>query len=48
MSGKKKFTVIYLPSHKEDKEWIDIEAVSEDQLVKDFKLGVILDIRESN
>jgi hypothetical protein len=42
----KTYRVIYLPHGREDKEWIDVEAVSIKELKESFKGGPIIDIRE--
>jgi hypothetical protein len=41
----KEFTVVYLPYGREDKEWMNVSAKSEKDLIKNFKPGVILDIK---
>jgi len=40
----KQFTVTYLPHGKEDKEWMYVNAKSYQDLVIDFKSGIILNI----
>jgi hypothetical protein len=40
----KEYTVTYLPHMREDKEWINVNAKSEEDLVLNFKAGVILNI----
>lgn len=42
----KKFKVIYLPHGREDKEWMNVDSTSTEQLKIDFKAGVIIDIKE--
>lgn len=42
----KTFRIIYLPHGREDKEWIDVEAVSEEAAMSNFKAGMIIQIRE--
>jgi hypothetical protein len=42
----KTYTVIYLPHGREDKEWIDVQASSPEEILKTFKGGPIVDIRE--
>ncbi len=38
----KTFRVIYLPHGREDKEWIDVEAVSKEAAINNFRSGIIL------
>jgi hypothetical protein len=40
----KEYRVTYLPHMREDKEWIDVTAKNEKDLVLNFKAGVILNI----
>jgi len=42
----KTYTVIYLPYGKEDKEWMDVQANSKDEVINNFKAGIIIQIRE--
>lgn len=39
-----KYTVIYLPWNREDKEWMIVNANSEYDLIMEFKVGTILKI----
>ncbi len=41
----KEYTVIYLPYGRENKEWININANSKKDLIKNFKSGIILNIK---
>jgi len=40
----KEYRVTYLPHMREDKEWIDVTAKNEKDLVLNFKAGTILNI----
>ncbi len=40
----KEYRVTYLPHMREDKEWVDVTAKNEEDLVLNFKAGVILNI----
>jgi len=40
----KEYTVIYLPYGREDKEWMNVNAKSEKDLIKNFKSGIIINI----
>lgn len=40
----KEYTVIYLPFGREDKEWMYVEAGSKEELINNFKSGVIISI----
>ena len=40
----KEYRVTYLLHMREDKEWIDVTAKNEEDLVLNFKAGVILNI----
>jgi len=40
----KEYRVTYLPHMREDKEWIDVTAKNEEDLVLNFKAGTILNI----
>jgi hypothetical protein len=42
----KTFRVIYLPYGREDKEWIDVTANTEQEAINNFNYGVLLSIRE--
>ena len=42
----KYFRVTFIPHHREDKEWIMFQASSLDQLKKDFKGGLLIDVKE--
>jgi hypothetical protein len=44
----KTYRVIYLPHGREDKEWMDVQASNPEEILKTFKSGVIIDIREDN
>ena len=44
----KTYTVIYLPHGREDKEWINVQANSPQEILKTFKGGPIIDIKEDN
>lgn len=44
----KTYMVIYLPHGKEDKEWINVEANSPQEILKTFKGGPIINIKENN
>lgn len=41
----KTYRIIYLPHGREDKEWIDVEANSEEEAMSNFKAGMIIQIR---
>jgi hypothetical protein len=41
----KTFRVTYVPLGREDKEWIDVEASSQQEAVKNFKFGILVSIR---
>ena len=36
------FTIIYLPFGREDKEWIEVEAISKEAAINNFRGGLIL------
>jgi hypothetical protein len=40
----KTYCVVYLPHHKEDKEWVNFEAESPKDVKERFKGGVIVSI----
>jgi hypothetical protein len=40
----KDYIVTYLPHMREDKEWISVSANNEEDLVLNFKAGIILNI----
>lgn len=42
----KTFKVIYVPHGREDKEWMDVEAHSKEEVMNNFKAGMIIQIRE--
>lgn len=44
----KYFRVIYVPHHRHDKEWIAMQAESIDSVLKNFKGGDIIDVRETS
>lgn len=43
---KKEYIVTYLPHGEEDKRWTRITASDSHTIMKEFKAGVIIDIRE--
>lgn len=42
----KTFRIVYLPHHREDKEWIDVQSVSERMARQTFQGGPIISIKE--
>lgn len=43
----KTYKVIYLPYGREDKEWIDVQASSREELAANFTAGLIIKIEEN-
>jgi hypothetical protein len=42
----KTFRVIYLPHHREDKEWIDVQGTDKNEVMRNFNGGLIISIEE--
>jgi len=42
----KKFRVVFLPHGREDKEWMDVDAISAEEAQTNFKAGLVISVRE--
>jgi hypothetical protein len=44
----KVYCVVFVPHHRSSKEWVNVQAVSKAEAIKNFKGGLLLKIDETD